>query len=103
MAIDEYEQKNRDEVDRLKKWLDVKWPRPHPCPICGDDSWIVSNVGHITEEGLLAPAGRPKQGWPVSPVICANCGYTWFVNAVLSGALEVPTEPPAGPDKAGDR
>ncbi len=63
--------------------------------MCGSGPWnIQDSFYQITEfkKGGLVIGGPVL---PVIPVICGNCGYTVFVNAILAGLME----PPAAPNK----
>lgn len=70
-------------------WLQEKWTRPQQCPICGTNSWIVSEVMELRAfEGGALVFGGGGGLYPVFQVTCGNCGMTYIFNAVLSGVVE---------------
>ncbi|MBM3142026.1 MAG: hypothetical protein FJ005_03115 [Chloroflexi bacterium] len=76
-----------DEKKKVVSWLKNKWKEPAVCPYSKDSEWIIG--GH-----LVAPTNYSKVGaviggdaYPLVMVICKNCGYTVFLNAVMVGIL----------------
>jgi hypothetical protein len=67
--------------------LQEKW-KARPCPMCGSGPWnIQDSTYQLMEftEGVLRIGGPVI---PVVPVICANCGHTVLVNAIISGVVQ---------------
>lgn len=61
------------------------------CPLCGNDRWIAGNV--ILYAGEYIEDGETKetvQNFPMIPIICDNCGNTYFLNAIVSKILDNP-------------
>lgn len=84
---------NSERADLALKWLKEKWKTPQTCPICTASNWTVGHVWEI----------RPYRGgnlhlgdgvFPLSPISCLNCGYTFFMNGIINKALEVPSNKP---------
>lgn len=75
------------EKQRTLDWINTKWAGDKKCPICTAQNWAVEGVVELRpyQGGALVMGGVGT--YPVSQVICANCGYTHFFNAVLSGIV----------------
>lgn len=73
--------------------LQNKWGGSRPCPMCGKGPWKVhDSTFQLTEynEGSMVIGG------PVMPfvaVICANCGNTVLVNAIIAEVVKPETPP----------
>jgi predicted nucleic-acid-binding Zn-ribbon protein len=65
--------------EAVKRHLDVVWTQNKPCPICGDDDWLVDNVANISVRPLGFLEAEAKV-YPLAPILCQTCGYTFFVN-----------------------
>ena len=79
--------------------LKEKW-KGQPCPLCSVGNWSVTDSVYELREfhgGNVVIGGGPVV--PVVPVTCSNCGNTIMVNALLSGAVEQPTEKGEKDDK----
>lgn len=67
--------------------LDKMWENKQ-CPICKKSNWLVQeNVYELPEYhggGVVIGSGRI---FPVVPIMCRECGYTFFMNAFLSNAV----------------
>jgi hypothetical protein len=81
------------DTQKLIEYLKLKWG-PRSCPMCSGGPWNVQDSTYLlmeyNEGGLVV--GGPII--PVVPVICANCGNTVLVNAVVSGVIS-PSVPSA--------
>jgi len=87
---------NKEFSEKALGWLTKKWLDPKTCPICHQVNWTVGAVFEMrpySGGGLIV--GGPI--FPVSPVTCLNCGYTFFMNAVLNQILK-PSAPVAPSD-----
>jgi predicted nucleic-acid-binding Zn-ribbon protein len=72
----------------FERWLDSHWRKPHPCPVCGTDGW--GTGGQIVVPITMGSNSSLRVGGQIVPqvfVLCHNCGYTMFFNAVLIGLL----------------
>lgn len=79
------------ENERALKWLSDHWQGPPACPVCTSQRWNVGNVVEMREfEGGNLVIGGHSGVLPVSPIACAICGYTFFMNALRSGAIVNP-------------
>ena len=68
-------------------WLD-KWPGGKICPVCAENKWIIGDkiVQLLAFSGHdILPAGPV---FPVLPITCKVCGYTYLINAVITGAVK---------------
>lgn len=72
------------------QWLADHWTQSRACPICGEMTWSVGQILEIREfnKGNLV-VGGDSQITPLNPVMCQNCGYTFFMNAIKSGTISV--------------
>jgi ribosomal protein S27AE len=82
------------------EWLREKWPTAtQACPICGVIQWTITDVQQLTEftPGMVRIGGGPVI--PIIGVMCGNCGYMRWFNALLSGAVKPqhPSQPPGAP------
>ena len=77
---------------KLEAHLDGKWSNATRCPVCGrDDKWGTGDrLWHVKEAAIPIAVDGPRM--PLAAVICNNCGYTFFMNALLCGL--VTEEPP---------
>jgi len=84
-----------DQQQRFNEWLRTKWHHG-ACPVCQTNSYTAGSAIFQMFEfagGGLRLGGGPI--YPVIPVVCANCGYTVFINAIVAGALAAPPLPTA--------
>ncbi|HKO97087.1 MAG TPA: hypothetical protein VJU86_08850 [Pyrinomonadaceae bacterium] len=73
--------------EKLTAWIEAKHKQgAYNCPMCGEDEWNVKMIA----TSLPYSEGNIKLGGdtlPVVPFICANCGYVWFLSAIISGLI----------------
>lgn len=77
---------------QAQKWLNEHWTT-QACPFHGPTRWQL-NI-QMTSTPVYTP-GRTVLGGSVFPflvVVCAICGYTVFVSALVVGVLPTPTKP----------
>lgn len=72
-----------EDVNRIIEKLK---PR-HTCPLCGKSSWIVGDTVCQLEEFRPQRYAKGKKAMPVIPIICKNCGNTYFLNIVILGVI----------------
>jgi hypothetical protein len=85
-------------------WIEEKWKNPR-CPMCDINQWVVGELAEIRQHTFGASYGVDPI-MPAVPVVCGNCGFTAFVNAVIAGAVSIPeaelsNEPQSDPEEAG--
>ena len=76
--------------DELIKKLGEYWDNNKHCPICNNSNWGIENR-------LVTPIGISEKksimlGGQISPLIqimCDKCGYTFFMNALKLGVLDM--------------
>ena len=75
--------------DKYLQELETRWSKNRICPICGNNSWQINDtVFELPEfQGGDIVIGSGKL-FPVVPIMCPNCGYTFFLNAIISGAIK---------------
>lgn len=92
MADDE-DKKQRHEMTQEQKGkalalLEKYSPQGMECPLCKSNSWTIP--GHLVTP-LVHSGGIQVGGTPVYPqfmAVCTTCGYTLYINAVVSKVLE---------------
>lgn len=79
-----------EEAARVLALMRERFPNSPPCPFCGKDDFSVSSVVVLPPRigGLFSGVA-----YPVFQIICSNCGYTQFFNAVIAGLLPDPNKP----------
>lgn len=77
---------------KAMEWLASHWTQPRNCPICDGQQWWVGQALEFREynSGDIVIGGDSRI-MPITAVVCQTCGYTFFMNAMVSGA--VPSEP----------
>ena len=68
----------------------IKRVNPGPCPLCANTKWSISStMFHLFEfnEGNII-IGGDQTSYPVVPIVCTNCGNTYFINALVAGLLK---------------
>lgn len=76
-----------EQTEKAKAFVQSKWRAPYPCNCCGHNKWNISNTLFQLIEfhhGNMVIGGEVA---PVLPVICANCGNTVLVNAIVAGLV----------------
>ncbi|MDD6467099.1 MAG: hypothetical protein PUF50_02845 [Erysipelotrichaceae bacterium] len=73
---------NQDEVINYLK----KQPKVPVCPLCTNSKWVIGEHAFQLPEYNKNPFEN-KTVYPVIPVICDVCGYTFFVNALSCNAV----------------
>lgn len=93
-AVEAAQEKQRQAA---RAWVEEKWTQPKACPICGTNSWLFTEAGSIDtlNAGSVQPMGRLTGVWPIFMVLCRNCAYTMFFNAIFAGV--VPADNPDAP------
>ncbi len=89
---EQHQKRRNDESAKAMEWLASHWTQPRNCPICGGLQWGVGQALELREfnSGDIV-IGGDSQVTPITAVVCQTCGYTFFMNAIISGA--VPSEP----------
>ena len=78
-------QRQQQQRDKAKAWLEQKWTSSHACPMCSGTNWEVSSVMELRQFNGASFVVKPGPIVPVFLVTCPNCGYVHTVNAVASG------------------
>lgn len=84
--MNEIERTNAEKA-RTAAWVNEKWvAADKSCPICTTNNWTVDQVVELRpyRGGLIT--GHTTT-FPAAQVICINCGYTHFFNAVVAGVV----------------
>lgn len=78
------EEKDKQKIERHLK---EKWALG-TCPMCRAQSWEFF-------ERVYTPMGYQEGGYqfggtqiPVIPVVCTNCGFTAWLNAIVAGVIK---------------
>ena len=76
---------NADE--KLLAHLKNKWGNAK-CPMCAASQWQVFSKVYAPPQFSKAGVVLGGEAIPVVPVVCTNCGFTAWVNAIIAGVLE---------------
>lgn len=82
------EQDLKDLINQLNN----KW-RNKNCPMCGQSSLIVDHKVYEVREfnnGSLISTAKDISIIPIVPITCKECGYTMFINAILTKTVSRP-------------
>jgi len=77
---------------RALDYLGSVWEGDSSCPICKSDKWFIANVAvlPIRSGDIGTPAG--SDAYPLVPVVCKVCGYTFLFNEQWARAGGPPPE-----------
>lgn len=81
-------------VNKDKMEVYLKKIRATVCPLCGNNRWNINE--HVFQAIEFDYKGIILGGaaYPVFPLTCANCGNTYFINALVADVIdEVKSEP----------
>ncbi|MBW3081983.1 hypothetical protein [Bifidobacterium phasiani] len=92
-TAEERSARNDKQIANALQWLDDHWTKNRECPLCGTTDWALVQTFEAREyEGGNMVVGLGSQILPITPVFCRNCGYTFFINAVIAGSAIAPEE-----------
>ncbi|MFJ6427519.1 hypothetical protein [Microbacterium maritypicum] len=74
-----------DQKTAIQAWLNERWQNAQ-CPVCGTVGWTASDVLQIPAYGFTWQS--EIRVTPVSSVMCIECGYTMFFNAIRAGIID---------------
>jgi len=75
---------------QIINWLNEKWPMAQKCPICQHREWSIDGTIHELREFHSGDFVVGGSVFPVVPIVCNFCGYTFFFNALKLGLIEHP-------------
>ncbi len=94
-----------DRIDKAKVmgFLNDKWKGEKVCPICKSNAWVVAEtLAAVQEFDRDKPFYASGPVWPLIQITCNVCGYTFYLNAILTGFLPPATSTeshiPASPE-----
>ena len=73
--------------ERTLAWLKDHWTEDDHCPICGTDNWSIGDAVELPVRGGHLWVGTGQRAYVLVPIQCANCFYTFFLNAILAGIV----------------
>lgn len=90
-TLEERDKRRQQQADKTLEWLNEHWKKPWTCPVCQNSAWGVNQTFDLREyEGGNITIGGGAEVFPVTPVVCKTCGYTFFMNALMTGAAIPP-------------
>lgn len=90
-TLEERDERRQQQSDKTLEWLNEHWKIPRTCPVCRNSTWGVNQTFELREyEGGSIVVGGGAEVFPVTPVVCKTCGYTFFMNALMTGAAIPP-------------
>lgn len=78
-------------VDEKKAMEYIKKIKAPVCPLCGEKEWNFGDKVYQLMEFDFDGLHLGKSTIPVVPIVCENCGNTYFVNALVAGLIDKPT------------
>ena len=75
----------QEQRTKIQEWLKKHWRGQIGCPISGHNSWIIGD--HIVAPPIQIGGGITigRASYPQIMLICNECGYTIYFNAVKIG------------------
>jgi predicted RNA-binding Zn-ribbon protein involved in translation (DUF1610 family) len=75
-----------EQMERLRTHIATKWK--NGCPMCGNRRWIPNAYAPVALSPR--PVGVVLGGTmlPSLAMVCSNCGFTAFLNALVAGLLD---------------
>lgn len=73
--------------DSSKQMLEIlkeKWRGERLCPICGAKDWLVQHDFELKGEPSKRSNEESYVSLPLIPVMCNECGFTFFMNLTRS-------------------
>jgi hypothetical protein len=80
---------SKEHLEIVYAWLSKKWTRSRGCDICGHEAWTVPD--YLVAPPVFKNSSLIIGDSPLSPqvmIVCAYCGNTKYMNAVLMGLAE---------------
>lgn len=76
----------KDQKEKALQHLKIKWGDGYKCECCGKDHFMLQD--HIVAPPLFS-GGLIVGGvaYPQAMIVCANCGNTKYVNAIMAGIV----------------
>lgn len=75
-----------EQKTRFIEYINTKWPSPQTCPVCrAEEKWFIPNYIYELRE---AKHKAKFKFAPLIEIVCANCGYTLLINAIIAGIYE---------------
>jgi hypothetical protein len=73
---------NDEQNEKVKKYLNEKWPEPQACAVCKEVDWKFSDeLFALKEFGSEHPLSKRCE-LPVIALVCKHCGNTVFFSAI---------------------
>lgn len=72
------------------------------CPLCGQKDWSISTQVFQAPEYQPAAPSAGGAALPMLPMVCVNCGNTYFINAVVAKLIEPREKQPDAENRDGD-
>ena len=76
------------DFDKAREWLDSKWKKLRVCPICENRKWAIPKEAWALPEFFAGGGISMGRSLVVFAVVCTNCGYTHFFNALDAQVLK---------------
>jgi hypothetical protein len=83
-----------DSSKKVIEYLEAKWIGLKSCPICTNSTWNAGQQASVP----VGPGMVLGPHYPLFPISCTTCGYTFFINALVAGLAESPN--PSGEESA---
>lgn len=83
---------NLERKQLVLAWLNRRWKGARPCPVCQEINWQIDDVGQLPTTSATTDGA---QGYPLFPVTCQDCGYSFFINGIVAGIFPREDPPPS--------
>jgi len=74
---------NDEQNEKVKKYLNEKWPEPQACAVCKEVDWKFSDKLFALKEFDPEHPLSESYELPVIALVCNNCGNTMFFSAIF--------------------
>ena len=75
------------EIRSVEAWFKEKWKITLACPVSGKTQWQIANYLATTPIYTPGSYGLPGRSYAFVQVLCPECGYSMFFNAIRLGLL----------------
>jgi hypothetical protein len=79
---------NDEQNEKVKKYLNEKWPEPQACSVCKKVDWKFSDKLYALTEYDPEYLSFERYKLPLIALVCTNCGNTILFYEKYIGVLE---------------
>ena len=79
---------NDEQNEKVKKYLNEKWPEPQACAVCKKVDWKFSDKLYALTEYDPEYLSLERYKLPLIALVCTNCGNTILFHEKYMGILD---------------